>query len=86
LLKQRTDKEPNIKYLPNICLEDIREEFDYVLGAIGREPNFELVDDKIENAPNIYLIGDIKNGMRRQTAIAVGDGLRVAMDIYENNF
>lgn len=83
LLKQRADKEPNIGYFPNTTLEDVAEHYDFVLGAIGREANLELIDDKIMKEENVFLIGDVKNGMRRQSAIAVGDGLRVAMDIYE---
>lgn len=57
---------------------------DYLLFAIGRIPqmNFlsdDLVDKKVES---LYFIGDVKNGLYRQAAIAAGDGLRAAMDIY----
>ena len=65
---------------------DAREsiETDYLLFAIGRnsQTDFlsdELVDKKIEG---LYFIGDVKNGLFRQAAIAAGDGLRVAMEIY----
>ena len=57
---------------------------DYLLFAIGRFPqtdflSAELIDKKIEG---LYFIGDVKNGLFRQTVIAAGDGLRAAMDIH----
>jgi thioredoxin reductase len=30
------------------------------------------------------MIGDVVNGLYRQTAISVGDGIRAAMEIYRN--
>ena len=55
-------------------------EADAVLVAIGREPEDGLIrgidDDRI------YRAGDVKNGILRQMAIAVGDGIKVAMDIW----
>lgn len=57
---------------------------DFLLFAIGRVPQMdflsgELVDKEVED---LYFIGDVKNGLYRQAAIAAGDGLRAAMDIY----
>jgi thioredoxin reductase len=33
----------------------------------------------------VYFAGDVKNGLYRQAAIAAGDGLRAAMEIYHNS-
>ncbi|MGB7875406.1 MAG: NAD(P)/FAD-dependent oxidoreductase [Anaerolineales bacterium] len=59
-------------------------EADYLLFAIGRVPqtdflSAELVDQHIKG---LYFVGDVRNGLYRQAAIAAGDGLRAAMDIY----
>ncbi len=63
-----------------------------VLGALGRIPNLDFLTPEIQSkekelmARNIlYFIGDVQNGIFRQTAISVGDGLRAAMEI-ENFF
>jgi len=58
---------------------------DYLLFAIGRIPQTDflsevLVVNKIMDG--LYFVGDVKNGLYRQAAIAAGDGLRVAMEIY----
>ena len=70
---------------------------DYLIGATGREPQLDFLSEQVlELAPELedqgllYFIGDVKNGLYRQTAISVGDGVRTAMQIYtgltENNF
>jgi thioredoxin reductase len=68
----------------------------YCLVAIGREPNDGLLGRdarrtdgagtaRIAVSPGagngLYMAGDVKNGTFRQTAICVGDGVRVAMEI-----
>jgi thioredoxin reductase len=65
-------------------------EADYLVGALGREPQCDFASpDLLETAPRLesqgrlYWIGDVKNGIYRQTAIAVGDGIRAAMRIYQ---
>jgi thioredoxin reductase (NADPH) len=57
---------------------------DYLLFAIGRVPQIDFLSDELINksAEGLYFIGDVKNGLYRQAAIAAGDGLRAAMDIY----
>ena len=62
---------------------------DYLIGAIGRDPALEfLSSDVVALAPDLeavgllYFIGDVKNGLYRQTSISVGDGVRAAMQIY----
>lgn len=61
---------------------------DYIIVAIGREPNIDFLSPKILNhllekvdIPGLYYAGDVIRGINRQTAIAVGDGVRAAMDI-----
>lgn len=64
-------------------------EASYLVVAIGREPVLDILSDElIEVLPTlldskvIYLVGDVWNQMYRQTAIAVGDGVRAAMELY----
>ena len=63
---------------------------DVLLGAIGRtasRPDFtsrlNAQETNLMNDRRLHLIGDVQNGIYRQTAIAVGDGLRKAMEIYQ---
>ncbi|MEJ2512609.1 MAG: NAD(P)/FAD-dependent oxidoreductase [Anaerolineales bacterium] len=63
---------------------------DFLIGAIGREENPPLMSNRMrEEAPNLvksgrlHVVGDVQNGIYRQTAIAVGDGLKAAMKIYQ---
>jgi len=63
---------------------------DYLVGAIGRIANpikrtnrFLKQEKKLIKENKLHYIGDVKNGIYRQTAIAVGDGLKTAMQIYQ---
>jgi thioredoxin reductase len=63
---------------------------DYLIGALGRLPQMSFVSEnlkpKIETLEAqglLYQIGDVRRGIFRQTAIAVGDGLHAAMQIYQ---
>ncbi len=57
---------------------------DYLLFAIGRVPQTDFISDELVNQhiKGLYFIGDVQNGLYRQAAIAAGDGLRAAMDVY----
>jgi thioredoxin reductase len=62
---------------------------DYILFAIGRVPNLDFLsaevmrrERELVDAGRLYWIGDVKNELFRQVAIAAGDGLRAAMQIY----
>ena len=57
---------------------------DYLLFATGRVPQLSFLPDEIinNNLEGVYFAGDVKNGLYRQVAIAAGDGLRAAMEIY----
>lgn len=61
---------------------------DYVIFAIGRDAQLDFLSENVRLSQNelivdgkLYFIGDVKNKLFRQTAIAVGDGVRAAMEI-----
>lgn len=63
---------------------------DVLIGAVGREPQLDFVSPSLversadfEKMGILHFAGDVKNGMFRQTAIAVGDGIRVGMLIHQ---
>lgn len=62
-------------------------EADYLLFAIGRVPHTDFLSDELvnQNINGLYFVGDVKNGLYRQAAIAAGDGLRAAMQIYHSS-
>jgi thioredoxin reductase len=62
---------------------------DYLLAAIGRSENRTFYSENLikkepdlQKKKRLYLAGDVKNGLFRQSAIAVGDGVKCAMEIY----
>ena len=62
----------------------------YLIFAIGQEANIDFVDVEFKKEFNLlsklgklYTIGDAANKQYRQTAIATGDGIKAAMQIYE---
>ena len=63
---------------------------DYLLAAIGREAQLDCLPatflqkaSELEEQGVLYFIGDVKNGIFRQTSIAVGEGVMAAMKIYQ---
>lgn len=64
---------------------------DRVIGALGRRPAVEFISESVSSqeealaaAGKWHLIGDVHNGLFRQTAIAVGEGIRAAMAIHQS--
>lgn len=59
---------------------------DYLLFAIGRIPQKDFLSAELVNQDikGLYFVGDVKNGLYRQAAIAAGDGLRAAMQVYHS--
>ena len=64
---------------------------DYVLVAVGREPNLGFMSPELERQRNalmgegkLYFAGDVTNGGYRQVAISVGDGVKVAMQLRDS--
>ncbi len=62
---------------------------DYLLFAIGRQPAMDFLTERVKiqeqrlvEDGKLNFVGDVHNGLYRQTAIAAGDGLRAAMQIY----
>lgn len=76
-----------------LTAQQLNEEFDiecdYLIYAIGREPQLDMIPpdllpeiEKLARTKRVYMAGDVMNGYMRQTTIAVGDGVRTAMQIY----
>jgi thioredoxin reductase len=64
---------------------------DYLIFAIGRKPANDLFPESLRdeipgllNDHRLYLIGDIINGSYRQVSVAVGDGVKIAMEIFRH--
>lgn len=96
ILQERCSSSSNIQYLEKISvleIESVNNQLlllcdnskkltaDYLLIAIGRESNLDFIEENILKNPNVFQIGDVKNGQFRQTSIAVGDGTFTAMKI-----
>jgi thioredoxin reductase len=43
---------------------------------------FEKKAIQLESTGDLYYVGDVVNGLYRQTAIAVGDGILTAMKLF----
>ncbi|MFC2092276.1 NAD(P)/FAD-dependent oxidoreductase [Bacteroidota bacterium] len=63
--------------------------FSYLVIAIGRSPNLNIISTNLkrnlvglQKSKYLFIIGDARNDMYRQTAIAAGDGIKTAMKIY----
>jgi len=66
---------------------------DYLIGALGRRANLDFVSadvlrraSQLEKQGRLYRIGDVANGLYRQTAIAAGQGLLAAMQVYTSQY
>jgi thioredoxin reductase len=71
------------------AVHDWKTSVSYLVIAIGREPNLDFLSnrlrrnlDQLQNKKLLYQVGDVKNGICRQTASATGDGIKAAMEIY----
>lgn len=80
-------KQDNISYFENSSASG---SYDYTIFATGREPELGCMSDELKKMQSIleqqgrlYVIGDVKNGMVRQTSVATGDGIWAAMAIVE---
>ena len=73
------------------CNKIVQYGADYVIFAIGRQPKLKFISNNVKKRfeylkkiNKLYAIGDLKNGMFRQTAICAGDGIKAAMEINMN--
>jgi thioredoxin reductase (NADPH) len=64
---------------------------DYLIFATGRKPENGFLRESLKGKlpgllkeRRLYLIGDFKNGNYRQVSVAVGDGVRAAMEIFQD--
>jgi thioredoxin reductase (NADPH) len=65
-------------------------ECEALLVAYGRDPQLDFLSSRLQDLAGtleaqgkLYFVGDVKNGIYRQTSIAVGDGILAAMKIYQ---
>jgi thioredoxin reductase len=63
----------------------------YMIIAVGRDPQLDFISsamreqaERLQEQGSLYIIGDVKNGIFRQTAISVGEGVLAAMRIHKN--
>jgi len=63
-------------------------EVSYLVAAIGREPRLDFLGPALRRSRpalqasgRLYLVGDVSHSSCRQTAMAVGDGIRAALNI-----
>ncbi len=69
--------------------KEVKEiESDLIVVAIGREPNIVFLTDELKeeyenpiDRTKLFFIGDVKKGNYRQVSIAMGDGMKTAMEI-----
>jgi thioredoxin reductase len=68
--------------------DEIEIRSDFLVAAIGRKPNLDFLSERLTQhlemliaQKRLYMIGDVHNGTYRQAAIAVGEGIRCAMEI-----
>ena len=78
--------------------EEIREAFHHIIICIGRDPCLPVLPQTLRTddpsffrneiggkttIPGLYVVGDARRGLKRQVAIASGDGLAAVMDIQD---
>ncbi len=69
--------------------KEIRLKPDYIVFAIGRVADTDFINieeselETLITNKRLFFIGDIKNGIYRQTSIAIADGIKASMEIFE---
>jgi thioredoxin reductase len=69
----------------------VEHNLDCLIFATGRDANLDFLDEgildrmeELKEKKKLYMAGDVRNGDFRQTAIATGDGIKVAMQIFQH--
>jgi thioredoxin reductase (NADPH) len=88
--KIKSGTSSNLRIYCNQQGKSFKLDVDYLIFAVGRNPALDFLSNnlieqraKLEKVGLLHFAGDIKHGIYRQTAIAAGDGLMVAMKIYK---
>ena len=70
--------------------EEIRN-YDFMFVAVGRSPNIKFLSKDLQKVykksrkpSHLFFIGDVKNKNDRQISIAMGDGIKCAMEVLSN--
>ena len=87
MIKRSNNSSMAVKF--NVSGRSIAYNVNYLVFAIGRIPQVDFVSDDIKESyekymaeGTLYFVGDVKNADYRQCAIAMGDGIKAAMMIY----
>lgn len=78
-------EEKNRKIIVAFSNDDILK-YDYLLYAVGREPDYRLIqniDFQNYQGKSLFMIGDMINGNRRQSSISISQGVDTAMEIFD---
>jgi len=83
------NKQLELTYVDKTGQNEKQIRVDYVVVAVGRVPQLDFLGKRLKkNLENLiksnklFMIGDVKNKIYRQTAISVGDGVKAAMKIH----
>jgi thioredoxin reductase (NADPH) len=86
-----TQPEKGLQAIFNSASSNRKYSLDYLIFATGRKPENGFLSESLEGKlpgllkeRRLYLIGDLKNGNYRQVSVAVGDGVRAAMEIFQH--
>jgi len=90
IIKDISIKNNSLKIIMLTNTKQLELYFDIVLYAIGREKKLNLLSSQIlkkrlelQADKVLYFTGDIANENFRQSSIAMGDGMKAAMEIYK---
>jgi len=83
----KEEKKIVIKCLNKINSNEKNFKADYLIAAIGREPQLDFLNNHIKekikllSGNSLFFVGDVKNEIFRQATISIGDGISTAMKI-----